>query len=127
VRNALRSATLTNEAFEVTTSFVLTGENATDRGVVPQSAFDPGHQRWGAVQLAARVSALSVDPDAFALGFASATANRRARAVAVGVNWYLSSYVKYVLDYERTAITGGARDRTEHALLFRVQLNIQPR
>ena len=127
MRNATRSDGLTNEAYEITASLVLTGENATDRGVTPHESFDPNHHRWGAFQLAARFSSLAIDPDAFALGFAAATANSHARAVGVGLNWYLTTFVKYMLDYERTAMTGGAPDRTEHALLFRVQLSVQPR
>ncbi len=75
-----------------------------------------------------RASAAStIDPDAIALGFAAATANSHARAAGVGLNWYLTTFVKYMLDYERTAMTGGAPDRTEHALLFRLQLSVQPR
>jgi phosphate-selective porin OprO/OprP len=127
VRNATRSDELTNEAYEITASLVLTGENATDRGVTPHERFDPNHHHWGAFQLAARFSSLAIDPDAIALGFAAATANSHARAAGVGLNWYLTTFVKYMLDYERTAMTGGAPDRTEHALLFRLQLSVQPR
>lgn len=113
--------------YEVTASVVLTGEYASDRGVSPRQPFDPGHGHWGALQVVGRFSSLAVDPDAFASGFAAATANRHATAAGAGVNWYLTSFVKYMLDYERTAMTAGAPDRTEHALLLRVQLSVQPR
>ena len=44
-----------------------------------------------------------------------------------GLNWYLTTFVKYMLDYERTTMTDGAPDRTEHALLFRLQPSVQLR
>ena len=99
---------------------------AAFQAVRPNRPFDPAHGGWGAFELAARLHRLSVDPDAFAAGFADASRSaRRATAWAVGINWHLSRNVKYVLDYEQTSFRGGAvaGDRpTERAVLLRAQV-----
>jgi phosphate-selective porin OprO/OprP len=77
----------------------------------------------------ARVHELSIDDGAFAGGadsFANPlTAARRARAAAIGVNWYLNPNVKWSVDYELTRFDGGAAtgDRPdEKAYLTRIGL-----
>jgi phosphate-selective porin OprO/OprP len=128
VAKGAAQADVANTAWEVTASIVATGESASDRGVIPKRTFDPAHGQWGALQLAARVSSLAVDRQAFALGFASTSASRSAKAVGVGATWYSNAYVKHVLTFERTVFddnSTGAR-RPEHAIVFRVQMNLQP-
>jgi phosphate-selective porin OprO/OprP len=117
-----------NTAWEVTAAVVATGERASDRGVTPARPFDPAHGQWGAFQVAARFSALTIDPQALALGFASPTASQSAKAVGVGVTWYANAHVKDVLTFERTVFDGGTTGprRPENAIVFRVQLNLQP-
>jgi phosphate-selective porin OprO/OprP len=119
---------IANTAWEVTASIVATGEDASDRGVTPKRSFDPARGQWGAVQLAARISSLTVDQQAFALGFANAGASHSAKAFGAGVTWYATAHVKDVLTLERTIFDGsssGSR-RPENAIVFRVQLNLQP-
>ena len=105
---------------------VLTGEAASDRGVRPRRNFDPGRSNgWGALQIAARYNELKVSRNAVDLGFAAAGASRTAEAFAVGANWYLNPFVKWVLNFERTIFDGEADGPrpAENALLFRAQLS----
>jgi len=127
VRKGTDAAQIANEAWEVSGSVVLTGEAATATGVRPRRLFDPSKGTWGALELAARVNGFDVDPAAFSRGYADpARSASKARAWAVGLNWYLNRNVKYVLDYERTTFTGGATGggdrRPEDAILFRTQV-----
>jgi len=118
-----------NDAWQIAASYVLTGENASYKGVVPRSDFGPGEGGgWGAFEVAARYHELSVDPDIFDTGFASPlTSAEAARAWGVGLNWYLNRWVKLMLDYDRTAFDGGGPaggDRpTESVVFVRWQLN----
>ena len=115
-----------NDAWQAAASFLLTKEKAGFSPVKPRRPFDPSNGRWGAFELAARVHQLSVDDDAFALGFADLKKSaRRATAWAVGLNWYLNRNIKYVLNYEQTSFDGGAAagDRPkEKAVLARAQV-----
>ena len=86
---------IANQGWDVTGSFVVTGEAASDRGVRPHHNFDPANHEWGALQLAARYSATRVDPDAFANGLAAASASQKADAFAVAANWYPNTFIKY--------------------------------
>jgi phosphate-selective porin OprO/OprP len=118
---------VTNHAWEVSGSYVLTGEAASDRGVRPRESFDPASGRWGALQIVARVTRLSIDPLAFTRGLAAPGASRHATSFTVGANWYPTSYVKYYVTYERTTFRageGGGEDArpAESVILFRVQL-----
>jgi phosphate-selective porin OprO/OprP len=122
------SQTPTNTAWEVTGACVLTGEAASERGVVPSQPFDPTQRHFGAVQLMARYSHLDVDPAVFANGLASAGASQTASAAGVGVALYANQAVKFVLTFERTVFDdnrAGSRP-PEHAIVFRAQLNLQP-
>ncbi len=118
---------ITARAWQVAASWVLTGEAATDAGagVRPRAIFDPSTAHWGALQVAARVHELKVDQAAIDLGFAAAGSSRKAQAWTVGLNWYLTGNLKYVLDFERTVFDdnqAGAR-AAENGIAFRTQLN----
>jgi phosphate-selective porin OprO/OprP len=128
IKGAKTTGDITNTAWEVTGSFVITGEAASERGVNPKRPFDPAQRHWGALQIVVRHSRLAVDPLAFANGFAAANTSRTASATGVGASLYASSYVKYVLTFERTVFDDNASaSRTpEHAIVFRLQLNLQP-
>jgi len=115
---------LTNDGWDVTGTYVLTGEAASDRGVRPAHPFDPSTGQWGALQIAARYSQLRIDPVAFVHGLAAQGASGNAHAVSVGVNWYPLTIVKYYVMFERTAFSGGYAPRpSEHVLIFRMQLS----
>jgi phosphate-selective porin OprO/OprP len=135
VSKATLNKRLANSAWQLTASYVLTGEKASFTGVVPQKPFNPAKGQWGALELATRVGGLHVDSDAFhnfgAAAAPNALADRTksasdAASWGVGVNWYLNSAVKFMLDYDHTHFEGGAaggNDRKdEHALFSRIQL-----
>jgi phosphate-selective porin OprO/OprP len=128
VSNPSTSVDLTHTAWEVTGSYVLTGERASERGVIPSTPFDPAQRHWGAVQVVARYSRIDLDPKAFSTGLASSTSNPSAHAAGVAATLYANAYVKYVLSYEQTRFQDSPQFHrpTEHALVFRLQLNLQP-
>ncbi|HEX4895908.1 MAG TPA: porin [Solimonas sp.] len=118
-----------NTAWQVVTSYVLTGEDAGFRGVTkPQG-------KWGAVEVAARYGTLDVDDAAFEGTGTNRFANRHQQAseatsYGIGVNWYLTSNAKLVLNYDQTSFEGGAGtaaapvDREDEKAVFgRIQLS----
>ena len=128
VRGVHPPGTPTNTAWEITGAFVLTGESASERGVVPSQPFDPAQRHFGAVQIMARYSHLDVDSAVFANGLAGAGTSQTASAAGVGVALYANQAVKFVLTFERTVFDenrAGSRP-PEHAIVFRAQVNLQP-
>jgi phosphate-selective porin OprO/OprP len=103
----------------------LTGERAASGGVKPRAVFDPAQGAWGAWQVAARVSRLDIDSDAFTRYADPAKSARSARAWTGGLTWYLNASVKVLVDTTTTTFDGGAAsgaDRpTERDLFTRVQ------
>ena len=97
-----------NHAWEVTGSYVLTGEAASDHGVRPHHNFDPSTGQWGAVQLLARCSALTVDRAAFTDGLAAPGASQVARSWTLGMNWYPNPWIKWYATVEHTTFEGGS-------------------
>jgi phosphate-selective porin OprO/OprP len=113
-----------NEGWDLTASFVVTGEAASDRGVRPSSNFDPANGDWGALQVLARYSSLTVDRAVFTNTLAAAGASGIAKAFTIGANWYPAPFIKYYFTYERTTFdnnASGARP-IENVILFRTQL-----
>jgi phosphate-selective porin OprO and OprP len=103
------NARLKNTAFNVTGSFLLTGEEASYATVKPKNFFVPSAGKWGALQLVARYSQLKIDGATFDGGYADITKSvREASAWGVGLNWIWNNNVKYVVDYEQTSFKGGA-------------------
>jgi phosphate-selective porin OprO/OprP len=105
---------------------VLTGEAASDgsSGVRPHANFDAGQGRWGAIQLAARYHRLEVEEQARLLGFAAAGSSLEAAAWTIGVNWFPTSNLRYLVNVERTVFDGNTPDArpAENTLLFRSQV-----
>ena len=97
---------LANEGWQLAGSVFLTGEKNTYKGTIqPRYGFEPykGLHYLGAWQLAARVSKLRVDPDAFPLFADPKKSAQAASEWAVGINWYPSRYVKIMNDYAHTS------------------------
>jgi phosphate-selective porin OprO/OprP len=115
---------ITNQAWEVTASVVLTGEAASDRGVRPKNTFDPANRKWGALQLVGRYTTLTVDRAAFIAGVAAANASREAKSFTLAANWYPAAFIKYYATFERTVFDGNASGSrpAENVILFRTQL-----
>lgn len=138
--NQQRSEEMNNDGWNMTASYILTGETASNKGVKQTKKFSPSSGGWGAWEIVARMGELGVDKDAFydsagALGgndaFAQATRSAQsAQNTGVGVNWYLNNNLRLSLDYEETAFDWGGggtalnpKDREdESVLLGRVQL-----
>jgi phosphate-selective porin OprO/OprP len=121
-RNAVETD-VTNQAWEVTASYLLTGETASAGITRPKSPFDPANGKWGALQLVARYTTLTVDDSVFTSGLAGTGANGDAKSFTVAANWYLTPYIKYYATFERTTFGGGATARPdENVILFRTQL-----
>ena len=113
-----------HEAWQVTGSWVLTGEDATEGGVVPRHDFNFEGSGWGAFQLAARYHALTVDDDAFELGFATPGSSRTASAWSVGLNWYLNRQVSGRAHFERTVFDSNNGSRpAENVVALRTQIS----
>lgn len=109
-------AELTNTAWQLAASWVLTGENASYRGVVKPDApfaFDGG---WGALELAARYGELEIDDAVFPVFADPNSVARRARAWGLGVNWYLTGNLKLVLNHTHTSFDGGAASGADRAV-----------
>ena len=115
---------LKHSAWQTTGSFFLTGEKNSWRSAAPKKPFDPKAGTFGAVELAARYSELSIDDATFPTYANAANTPNKAKAWAVGLNWYLARAIKVVADYEHTTFTGGAgsSDREpENFVVTRVQ------
>ena len=127
VQKGSASDHLRNSAWQVAGSVVLTGENASFKGVTPRKPFNLKTHDWGALQLVGRYSGLRVDPEAFPTFASINSSAQEAHDWGVGLNWYLNSNLKLVLDYDQTTFEGGAaggKDReTEHVLFTRAQLS----
>jgi phosphate-selective porin OprO/OprP len=115
-----------NTAWNVTASYLLTGEGASSGITRPARPFDPAAGTWGAVQVLARYAELHVDDDVFVRGLAASGASAGAKQMTVGLNWYPASIIKYYLNYERTSFEPGAGParEAEHVVVFRAQLGI---
>ncbi len=115
--NQQRSEELTNDGWDLTASYILTGEDASFKSVKPSKPFDPANGGWGAWELVATTGELGIDNDAFyatngvlggADSFAQATRSAKsAHNVGVGVNWYLNNVLRVSLDYNKTAFDWG--------------------
>jgi phosphate-selective porin OprO/OprP len=115
---------LKHTAWQTTGSFFLTGEKNSFKSAAPKKAFDPKAGTFGALEVAARYSELSIDNATFPTFASPASTPSKAKAWAVGVNWYLARAIKVVVDYEHTTFTGGtaAGDReAENFVATRVQ------
>ena len=110
----LREATVDTNAWQLAVSYFLTGEEASFKGFQPKTRFSPSEGTWGAFEIKARVQQLNVDDNAFGGGSDSfadpAVSASQADSYGVGLNWYFSENVKWLLDYERTTFVGGAVD-----------------
>jgi phosphate-selective porin OprO/OprP len=120
VRRGTVTTDLTHTSWQASASWVLSGGEASYRGVSPKKNFDPKNHTWGAFELAARYSKLDLDEDTFPTYANPASSARSATAWAVGLNWYLNKSLKVMLDYEATQFDGGAAtgDREDENILF---------
>ena len=126
VAKGSQSAKIVNNGWQLAGTYVLTGENASYGGVVPRNEFDPSKMTWGAFELAARYSQLSIDDDAFPVFANPLTSVTDAKAWDIGINWYLNKNLKFMTHFEQTFFGGGNISKTdrniENVLLSRLQI-----
>lgn len=122
---------LSHDAWQVAGSWVLTGEDASFKGVKPKQDFDFDKGGWGAWELVARYSEINLDSDTFKnnvgnyagenVGSTSGAYSdgtksaKSAKSWTAGVNWYLNSNAKIALNYEHTTFDGGASSNGANA------------
>lgn len=125
-----RRDTVHPDSWQLLATYSLTGDDATFGTVAPKRPFAIGQPGWGALEVAARISELSLDAKtfsdapnhAFASWFAD-PGSQASKAVAwtLGLNWYLTQNVAWYLDYTKTRFDGGAPDganRADEAAFF---------
>jgi len=118
---------LEHEAWQLTGGWVLTGEPASYKGIEkPFRPFVIGRDGWGAFELVGRIGELDVDDDAFPRFADPAAAASAANAWGLGLNWYLNSNLKLVLNHTHTTFDGGGANgtdrRDEDTLFTRLQV-----
>jgi phosphate-selective porin OprO/OprP len=102
----VRSADLQNTAWEITGSWVVTGEDASFNGVTPLHPFDPRAGHWGAFQVVGRYAELNIDQAAFPYFSNPKTSASGAQAWGVGLNWYLNQNIRADASFSRTTFEG---------------------
>ena len=131
----LKKTTLDHDAWQIAASWLLTGEDASFKGVKPKSNFDLDNGGWGAWELTARYSELNLDDDTFTYGNLSGTgvntggtlltrnhylyadpksSAKSAHTWTAGINWYVNSEVKITLNYAQTSFEGGGNSLTSN-------------
>jgi phosphate-selective porin OprO/OprP len=115
---------LSHDAWQIAASYLITGEDASFKGVKPKQDFDLDKGGWGAWELVARYSEINLDEDTFknkagtyaaeggttlASAYSDLTKSAKsAHSWVAGVNWYLNQNAKIQLNYEHTSFDGGA-------------------
>ena len=122
--NNTNATKLHNDAWQIAASYLLTGEDASFKGVKPKRNFDLNNGGWGAWEITARYDQFDIDNNAFSYGAVpGATANNphwlyadprtsasKARTITAGINWYLNPEAKFSLNYAQTSFDGGGGD-----------------
>lgn len=128
VRKGLESARLAHDAWQVAVGYVLTGEDASYTGVAPARPFAPSRGDWGAFEVVARFSQLNFDDETFPR-FALPSENAAGiRGFGGGVNWFLSSRLRFTVDYLQSRFSTRIAPSSllllegEKAVLTRLQL-----
>ena len=122
------STELTHSAWQVSAAYVLTAEDQTFRAVSkPRSTFVRGAPGIGAWEIVLRAMEIDLDDDAFPTFANPATSVSKARSYGAGINWYINSNAKVMLNYFQTEFEGGSAgglDREdEKVLLGRFQVS----
>ncbi len=122
------TASIKNHAWHVTGSWLLTGEDASFKGVKPYSPFttDGGLGAW---ELVARYQENTIDSDAINSTFTKTSAANAtaAKTWGLGLNWYHNPSSKVAINWEQTRFEGGSGNKAldgkkEDFLVARYQL-----
>jgi phosphate-selective porin OprO and OprP len=104
----LVSEQLDHRAWQISGSWMITGEDAAYKGAVsPLRPFNPAQGTWGALQLVARYAHLDIDDDAFPLFSNPSASARSAHAFSAGLNWYLNRNITLKASFSHTEFSGG--------------------
>ena len=138
VSRGLTTRSLDHDAWEITASYLLTGEKASYADVKPNQPFKPGTDGWGAWEIVARYNEMNLDDNTF-VGLTTASANsnntaladitksaKSAKGIGIGLNWYLNNYTRFTVDYEHASFDGGATtgDKpSENTMVGRLQVS----
>ena len=128
VRNGSFARRLSNQAWQTTVSFMVTGEKNSYAGMRPRRAFEPqkGLRHLGGWEVAARYSQLRLDRNAFPLFASSKTAAAGAAEWGIALNWYLNRYARLMNAYEHTSfqmtLPQLAPLHSENVVMSRLQL-----
>jgi phosphate-selective porin OprO and OprP len=121
-KKAAHPEPISNQAWQLDATYLVTGEDATYGQVKPRRNFDPIGGGIGAWELAARIDQLLIDRDVYNYGFASpSTSALEAFEWTLGVNWYLNPNVKMQFDHAHTGFRYGAangHDRPDESVLL---------
>jgi phosphate-selective porin OprO and OprP len=121
VRRGAATTELTHTAWQLSGTWVITGENASYRWYKPAHGFDPGddpaRRGWGGVALVARYNAFAADEASFPV-YAASSAVQEAKGWALGLDWSLQKQVRLLLDYEVTSFSGLGQPRADERVLF---------
>jgi phosphate-selective porin OprO/OprP len=112
--------TFEHVAWQAAASWVLTGEDASYKGIRPAAPYASGAPGWGAFEVALRHGVLDVDDAAFPAYADPAVSVSEATTTGVALHWHLDANVRASLDYEATGFEGGAAagDRRDEKVLF---------
>lgn len=95
-------------AWQIETSYILTGEDKGFGPAAPRKNFDPKNGGWGEWEIAFRLGGFNADRQMFEDGFASATVSpREAHERVAALNWYLNRLFRVSVDYGNTDFGGG--------------------
>ncbi len=125
VSKAAATEKLTNKGWQVAASYVLTGEDATYKSVIPRKPVNFTEGSYGAWEVVARFGRLDIDSDTFPTYASSTSYPETATNIGAGLNWYWNRNVKWALDYDWTSFDKGSTKgdrKDEHAIIGRVQL-----
>jgi len=121
---------VTHTAWQLYTTWVITGEDAGYIHPTPRQSFDWQRGTWGAFEVGLRASGLSIDEAAFhgapATRFADPSVSARsATDIGLTLNWYLNKNIKLQTSFDQTRFEGGATEGgnlpTEKVLFSRMQ------
>jgi phosphate-selective porin OprO/OprP len=128
-RSGTNSAELQNTGWEVTASWLLTGEDATYGAITPNKPFDLRKNQWGALQLVARYGELDIDNRAFKGSvYADPTKSATgAQTWSAGLNWYLNKSIRANASFSHTEFdgpvtSGNVAYKPENVVFSRLQL-----
>ena len=136
VSSSSRIDNVKNDAWHITGSWIITGENSSFGAIKPKNAYNPDGSGWGALEIVGRYQEINFDDKLFDGSAtwlkASTNQSKSAQAWALGANWYLNNNIKVVADYEVTtfensyngsAIATSFERPNERSLFTRLQLS----